>query len=346
MTVLRRAAELLVPMALVLGTALLGLEVSSYLQAYFLDTLVKVAIVVALYVFIGNSGVLSFGHISFVALGAWAAGVLTLTESQKQLTMPGLAHILMVTNVGNVASLALAGAVGLVAALAVGLPLMRLSGLAAGIATFAVLEITNNVLTYDQALGPGLNGFSGVPSTTGIWQATIGALICVAIAFLYQRSRYGRMLRATREDPPAAVAAGISIHRQRLLAFTLSGALAGLAGGLYAHLIPIAAGSVYLDLTFITLAMLVIGGSGSLLGAVVGALAVSGLDSFLSAAVNGVDLFGWQLTLPNGTAEIVVGTLMAVVLILRPQGLTGGREFSLPRRRRPVVDLEKARVTT
>jgi branched-chain amino acid transport system permease protein len=345
-TVLRRSPELLVPIALVVATALLGLEVSTYLQAYFIDTLVKVAIVVALYVFIGNSGVLSFGHISFVALGAWTAGVLTVPELQKQLVMQGLAHSLRVTNVGNVASLALAAGVGLVAALAVGLPLMRLSGLAAGIATFAVLEITNNVLTYDQALGPGVNAFSAVPSTTGIWQATIGALICVAIAFLYQLSRFGRMLRATREDPAAAAAAGISVHRQRLVAFALSGGLAGLAGGLYVHLQPLTASGVYLDLTFITLAMLVVGGSGSLLGAVVGALAVSGLDSFLSAAVNGVDVFGWQFHVRNGTPEIVVGTLMALVLILRPSGLTGGRELSLPRRRRPVADLEKARATT
>jgi branched-chain amino acid transport system permease protein len=343
---LRRLPELLLPAGLVVATALLGLEVSSYLQAYFLDTLVKVAIVVALYVFIGNSGVLSFGHISFVALGAWTAGILTVPELQKRFLMPGLSHFLLVTNVGNIASLALAAAVGLAAALVVGVPLMRLSGLAAGIATFAVLEITNNVLTYDQALGPGLNGFSSVPSTTAMWQATIGALICVVIAFLYQRSRFGRMLRATREDPAAAAAAGISVHGQRLLAFALSGGLAGLAGGLYIHLQPLKASGVYLDLTFITLAMLVVGGSGSLLGAVVGALAVSGLNSFLAAAVNGVDVFGWQLTLPNGTAQIVVGMLMAVVLVLRPSGLTGGRELSLPRRRRAVVDLEKARVTT
>jgi branched-chain amino acid transport system permease protein len=343
---LRRLPEVLVPAGLIVATALLGLEVSSYLQAYFLDTLVKVAIVVALYVFIGNSGVLSFGHVSFVALGAWTAGVLTVPASQKQLTMPSLAHFLATTNVGTVASIALAAAVGGAAALAVGLPLMRLSGLAAGIATFAVLEITNNVLTYDQSLGPGLDGFSAVPSSTGMWQATAGALVCVAVAYAYQRSRFGRMLRATREDPPAAAAAGISVHRQRLLAFALSGVLAGLAGGLYVHLHPLGPAGVYLDLTFITLAMLVIGGSGSLLGAVVGALAISGLDSFLAAAVNGVDVFGWELTLPNGTAEIAIGTLMAVVLILRPQGLTGGREFSLPRRRRPVANLEKARVPT
>ena len=341
----RRGPELVVPVLLVLATAWLGLEVSNYLQAYFLDTLIKVAVVVALYLFIGNSGVLSFGTISFVALGAWTAGVLTVPEDQKRVTMPGLAHFLLTTRVGNVASLALAAAVAAAAAFAVGLPLMRLSGLAAGIATFGVLEITNNVLTYEQRIGPGLNAFSAVPQTTGIWQAAVGAVICVVVAYLYQRTRFGRMLRATREDPAAAAAAGISVYRQRLVAFTLSGALAGLAGGLFVHLQPLGVNDLYLDLTFITLAMLVVGGSGSLLGAVVGTLALNGIYSFFSAATNTVDVFGWNLKVPSGTAEIVLGVLMAVVLILRPSGLTGGRELSLPRRR-AVADLQKARAPT
>ncbi|MFZ0343139.1 MAG: branched-chain amino acid ABC transporter permease [Gaiellaceae bacterium] len=346
MSFARRIPELLAPALLVLATALIGLAVSTYLQAYFLDTLVKVSIVIALYVFIGNSGVLSFGTISFVAVGAWTAGVLTVPESQKRVTMPGLSHFLVTTNVGNYESLALAAVVGAAFALAVGLALMRLSGLAAGIATFAVLGITYNVLTYEQSIGPGLNAFSSVPQTTGIWQAAVGGLICVVVAFLYQRTRFGRKLRATREDSSAAAAAGISTYRQRLLAFTLSGALAGFAGGIYVHLLPLQVGGLYLDLTFITLAMLVVGGSGSLLGAVVGALAVNGIYSFFSAATNGVDVLGWNLTVPTGTAEIVLGVLMAAVLILRPSGITGGREFSLPRRHRPVADLEKARVTT
>ena len=346
MNAARRIPEFLAPALLVLATAVLGLEVSSYLQAYFLDTLVKVAIVVALYVFIGNSGVLSFGTISFVALGAWTAGVLTVPESQKQITMPGLSHFLVTTNVGNYASLALAAGAGAAFALAVGLPLMRLSGLSAGIATFAVLGITYNVLTYEQSIGPGLNAFSSVPQTTGIWQAAIGGIICVAVAYVYQRTRFGRLLRATREDRAAAAAAGISTYRQRLLAFTVSGALAGFAGGIYVHLLPLQVGGLYLNLTFITLAMLVVGGMGSLLGAVVGALALNGIYSFFSAATNGVDVLGTNLTVPSGTAEIVLGVLMAVVLILRPNGITGGREFTLPRRRRPVADLEKARVTT
>jgi branched-chain amino acid transport system permease protein len=112
------------------------------------------------------------------------------------------------------------------------------------------------------------------------------------------------------------------------------------------HLLPLQVGSLYLTLTFITLAMLVVGGSGSLLGAVVGTLALNGIYSFFTAATNTVDVFGWHLKVPAGTAEMILGVLMAVVLIVRPSGITGGREFSPPRRRRPVVDLEKARVTT
>jgi branched-chain amino acid transport system permease protein len=260
--------------------------------------------------------------------------VLSVPTAEKPAIMPNLAHFLRTTTVGNVPSLLLAALAGGVFALAVGLPLMRLSGLAAGIATFGVLEITHNMLRYYEKIGPGLNTFSSVPETTGLLQASIGALIAISAAFAYQRSRFGRMLRATREDAPAASAVGISIYRQRLGAFVLSGVLAGLAGGLYVHLLPMNTESLYLDLTFITLAMLVVGGATSLWGAVVGALAVSALDSFLAQAENGVQIFGWTLDLPAGTRLVVVGVLMAAVLILRPSGLTGGREFAIPRRRR------------
>src|SRR6266487_5670715 len=291
------ALQLLAPIALVGVAALVGTIVSTSTETYVINALVNVAIVVALYVFIGNSGILSFGHISFVAVGACAAGVLSMPVEEKPAIMPHLASLLRDHTVGNVSSLALAAAVGAVYALVVGLPLMRLSGLAAGIATFGVLEITHNVLRYWEKIGPGLNTFSAVPETTGLLQAAVGALIAVAAAFLYQRSRYGRMLRATREDAAAASAVGVSVYGQRLVAFALSGALAGLAGGLYVHLLPLNTESLYLDLTFITLAMLVIGGATSLWGAVVGAVAVSAVDSFLAEAENGIRVFGWSLDL-------------------------------------------------
>jgi branched-chain amino acid transport system permease protein len=289
------------PALLVAAAAVVGSFTSRSTEIYFINALVAVCLVVALYVFVGNSGVLSFGHVSFVAIGAWTAGVLSVPVEEKPATMPYLFGFLADTTVGNLPSLALAALAGGVFAFLAGLPLMRLSGLAAGIATFAVLGITNNILRYYEDIGPGLNVFSSVPETTDLLQAALAAILAIVVAFLYQASRFGRQLRAAREDPAAARAVGISVYGQRLVAFTLSGALAGLAGGMT-----------------------------SLWGAVVGALAVSGLDSLLAEAEEGLG----GIDLPSGSRLVVVGALMALVLIVRPTGLTGGREFTLRRARR------------
>jgi branched-chain amino acid transport system permease protein len=327
----RAVVELGAPVLLVVATVLVTGAFSRAHQLEFKNALVMTAIVVALYVFVGNSGVISFGHVSFVAVGIYLGGILTVDPETKTFTMPGLFPFLRHTHIGVVPSLAFAALAGGLYGLAVGLPLMRLSGLPAGIATFAVLGITADVLYYWQKVGPTAQTLSDIPET-GRWTLGVATIVAIAAAYAYQRSRFGRMLRATREDPAAARAAGITIYRQRLIAFTLSGALAGLAGGLYVHQLGLIAPDLtYLDLTFVTLAMLVFGGVASLWGAVLGALAISALNSFLGDAENTVHV-GFRLTLPAGTRLVTIGAVMALVIILRPSGLTGGREFGWRRR--------------
>ena len=334
MRLIRRHWEFVGPALLVIAVALLGNTAKASVQLQFKNILVTAAIVVALHVFVGNSGVISFGHISFVAVGAFAAGIATAPASVKPNTFPELFPFLANLEIGNLESLALAAAVGGIFAFLVGIPIMRLSGLAAGIATFAVLIITNNVFRNWEAIGPGAKTFTLVPQTTGLQQATIGLLVCMIAAYAYQRSRLGRMLRATRDDQAAAQSSGVNIHRQRLWAFTLSGVLAGFAGGLLVHLIgSINTQQVFLDLTFITLAMLVIGGVGSLWGAVIGALFISGLNSLLFEAENGLTIVRFDVDLPTGTRLVGLGLVMLLVLLFRPQGITGGRELKWPFRR-------------
>jgi branched-chain amino acid transport system permease protein len=167
------------------------------------------------------------------------------------------------------------------------------------------------------------------------------------VAYLYQRSRPGRMLRAAREDPAAAQNSGVDIYRQRLLAFTLSGALAGFAGGLLAHLLgSITTQQVFLDLTFITLAMLVVGGIGSLWGAVVGGVSIAGLNALLAEAEKGMTLLGTDIRLPAGTRLASLGVLMLIVLLFRPNGLTGGRELTWPFRPSRVSAAQRPTVTS
>ena len=324
--------SLLAPVLLVTLVAVVGSQMGFARQLEFDDALVNTAIVVALYVFVGNSGVISFGHISFVAVGAYLSGILTLGAEQKDFVIPTMFPFLRHAHVATVPSLALAALAGAVFALLVGIPLMRLSGLPAGIATFAVLGITYNLISYWQKIGPGVTALALVPES-GIWTLFVGTLITIVIAFAYSLSRSGRKLRATREDPQAAQSAGIHVHRQRLVAFVISGALAGFAGGLLVHeLGSITTDQVYLPLTFITLAMLVVGGATSLWGAVVGALVISGLNSFLNDAEQGIHV-GFRLDLPDGTRLVAIGVVMAAILILRPSGITGGREVTLRRRR-------------
>jgi branched-chain amino acid transport system permease protein len=316
------------PVAVLVLVGLVGSFVTEARALEFMNALVFAAIVVALYVFVGNSGVLSFGQIGFFIVGAYAAGELTVPADVKQSVLPQVFPVIRDHTVGNAGSLVLAAAVGAVYALLVGIPLMRLSGLAAGIGTFAVLGITQNIVRNWEKIGPGPLTLSTVPETTDLWQATVGAIAVACVAFAYQRSSFGRRLRAAREDPFAAEAAGIDIHRQRLWAFALSGALSGFAGGLFVHYQgTINVQDVFLDFTFLSLAMLVVGGVGSLWGAVVGALLVSGLDSFLSDSEN--DAVSW-LHVPDGTRTVVVAAFMAVVVVFLPRGLTRGREFSLP----------------
>lgn len=335
------AVQLLAPLALLALVGFVGSFLDRPRALEVTTALVAAAVVVALHVFVGNSGVLSFGHIGFFIVGAYAAGEMTVPADAKQSVLPNVFSPIRDLTLGNAESLVLAAVVGGVYALLVGIPLMRLSGLAAAIATFAVLGITYNIVRNWEKIGPGPLTLSTVPETTDLWQATVGVAAVVVLAFLYQRSRLGRQLRAAREDPAAAQAAGIDIHRQRLWAFALSGALAGFAGGLYVHYAgTINVADVYLQLTFLTLAMLVVGGMGSLWGAVIGGLLVSGLDSFLIDAEN--EQIG-GLDAPSGTRLVVVAAFMALVLILRPTGITGGKEFRLPRVLRRPCSMAQSR---
>ncbi|MGC4026915.1 MAG: branched-chain amino acid ABC transporter permease [Mesorhizobium sp.] len=301
------------------------------------DTLIKLIMVTGLYIFIGNSGILSFGHGAFLILSAYASAWLTIPPMMKKVILPNLPQFLQ-----GIAGAPYIGVVGgiLVAAVVaflIGIALVRLSGIAASIATFAFFIVVSVIYNNWTDWTKGTASLVGLPVYVGPKIALCAAAVALLVAWIFQTSRYGLLLRATREDLVAARASGIRAERLRLMAFVLSAAVAALGGILWGHSngALTTANNVYLNLQFTIIAMLVVGGVRSLSGAVVGTLVLSIIGEVFRRLEIGIDLFGLNLVLPGGSREVLLGFCMLLALILRPDGLTKGRELLWPRRRPP-----------
>ena len=327
-----RAWSAVVPLA-VLSVLLAGMTVvaallgSPLVQHSMTELLIMVVVVVGTYVFVGNSGVLSFGHISFMAIGAYASAWLTLPLALKRLNMPGLPEFLHEISVPVTASALLSGMLAALVALPVGVSILRLSGIGASIATLSVLVIVNVGYSNWDSVTLGTSSIVGLPSYTHLWTALVWALVATAVAHAYQHSSHGLLLRASRDNEVAAQAAGVNVFRERLLAWVISAFLVGIGGVLYAHFLgTISIDAFYLNLTFISLSMLVVGGMASLTGAVIGVVTISLLIEALRQMEKSFEVAGLTLALPPGSQEIGIAVTMLVILILRPKGITNNRE--------------------
>jgi branched-chain amino acid transport system permease protein len=308
-------------------------------QGYGVRMFLNLMIVLALQIFSGNSGVLSFGHATFVAMGAYFSALLTIPHDQKTfqfLTMPHWlsswifpAHLTALE-----AILAGAGFATVIAAL-LAPPVVRVAGVQAGIATLAILVMDNVFNNQTTSITRGTSTLIGVPPTTTYLSLLIWALIFIGVAYIFKQSRFGLRLRATRENVRAARSVGVRVARERAIAWILSGFVAGAAGVLYGHwFVTFSPGDFYIntngiDLVILPIAMLVIGGMGSVTGAVVGCYFVTIVYTFFNRwEVDGFN--GTVGTAPSGTANLVLAATFLIVLILRPRGLSRGRELAWP----------------
>jgi branched-chain amino acid transport system permease protein len=284
-----------------------------------------VILTVGLYAFAGNSGVLSFGHIGFAAIGGYVVGLLTVPVAMKHVLLPNLP--------GPIATVALptvpAMIIGLVAvaafAAAVGYPIVRLKGVAPAIALLAMLEVIHQVIANWKSVTGGDSAFVGMPIDSRLLTVLWWTVAVVIAAYLYQVSPGGRRLRASREDYEAARSVGIRVARERFMALILSAAIMAVGGGLYGHYLGSLSPKVlYLGLGFLGIEMLIIGGINSLAGAVTGAVAISVVSEALRRASDAAFSGG----IP-GLQEVILAVLLLVVLVRMPAGLTGGREANL-----------------
>ena len=320
--------SLLIPLALIGAVALVGATGTPSLEGTVIQILCNLIIVVGLQVFVGNSGVYSFGQLGFATAGAYVAALLTLPAAFVLLQTPGLPDFIADANSGPLVSTLIAAAVSALLAAAVGLPLMRTSTLAIPISTFAFLIVTYNVVANWDRITGGNAGLVSIPTTTGVGAAGIWAAAAVALALAFKGSTSGYRLQATREDEVAARSIGIGLMRERMVAFTISGALCGIGGALAVHQSGVLNPTTfYFGATVTTMTMLVVGGARSVLGAVTGAIAIAVVNELLRGVENGTDLLGVvSIGEAPGLAAIGLGLILLATMIAMPDGLTRGRE--------------------
>jgi len=321
-------ASLVVPLLLVALTTALGASGTPAFEATVTLILCNLIIVLGLQVFIGNSGVYSFGQLGFAASGAYVAALLTIPAAFAAFQTPELPKLIADAQLGPwLSTLIAAVASGLLAAL-VGWPLMRTSTLAIPISTFAFLIVAFNVLANWDPVTGGSSGLVSIPTTTDVGSAGLCAGVAVVVVLAFKWSASGYRLQATRENEVAARSIGIRVMRERLIAFTISGTLCGIGGALAVHQSGVLSpDTFYFAASVTTITMLVVGGARSVLGAVVGTLAVATVNELLRDVEGGAGVLGLiSIGETPGLAAIGLGLILLVTMIALPEGLSGGRE--------------------
>jgi branched-subunit amino acid ABC-type transport system permease component len=316
-------------MAVTSGVALVAWGLGSdSLDRVVIGMVINMIVVVGLYTYVGTSGVFSFGHAAFMAIGAYTGALCVIPGDTKAAILPDLPGFLANLHLAPFPATLLAGGVSGLVALVLSAPLARLSGLTAGLATFALLNITNVVARNWQEVTRGTAGIAGIPTTTTIGTALGWALTATTVAWVFQRSRVGLRLRASREDEAAARAVGIGVALERRVALVLSAFFVGAGGAVYGMFIgSFNPDAFFLGITFLVTAMLIVGGMTSLTGAVLGTIVISAVDELLRRVEEGVDLGPVSIPARSGLREVGLALAMLAILILRPSGLTAGREI-------------------
>lgn len=303
--------------------------------AFFLTTaLIFSLVTLGLNLQWGLTGLFNVGLAGFVAIGAYTSALLTTPDDAARLggfDLPILAGWLGAMLVGGIA------------AAITGIATLRLRSDYLAITTFGVAVVVQLVALNAQKLTGGPFGigfiprpFGGLAETPLLFNLSNLAVVSVVTLIVYlglehlSRSPWGRVLKALREDERAAISLGKSARFYRVQAFAVGGGIMALAGALQAHFTGFIAPDNYLPiLTFQVWVMLMVGGSGSNKGAVVGSILVWAIWAG-SGSVTSV-LFPPDQQARAASLQIVaIGVMLCIILLVRPNGLFGDR----PRRPR------------
>jgi len=309
--------------SLVSGTLFAAVGIPPYPLRIITLAGINIILAVSLNLISGFTGQFSIGHAGFMAIGAYGTGWMAVTFGPRIQAALSFLPLEAQQGVVVLVGLAFGAFLAAIGGLLVGVPSLRLRGDYLAIVTLGFGEIIRVVILNIDAIG-GARGYTGIPNLAGFgWVFFVVILTVIAVHNLVGSS-FGRTLIAVREDEIAAEAMGVNVTRAKVAAFVASSTIAGIAGGLFAYY------NMYLhtnSFTFIKsiefIIMVVIGGLGSTLGAVVGAAIYTILIEVLRVSAQ--------------YRMVAFSLMLILIMIFRPQGLFGSIDFARKSRKVPPV---------
>jgi branched-chain amino acid transport system permease protein len=313
--------SVLIHLVLVYAILHIWSDISAYRVLTLKMTLIAIMLTLSLNVINGYMGEFSCSHPGFMALGAYAASVFTVIFFANDKLF---GQALLPETLGPFVfplALILGGLVAALGALVIAIPSFRTRGDYLAIISLAFMFIVKSVIENTELVG-GPRGLSSQPDYAGLPTVFIWTVLCIWVINNFVRSTMGKALNAVRDDEMAADAMTVDTRRTKMVAFMFSAFWAGVAGGLFAHVLRYVNPSTFgIQKLAEVLAMVYFGGLNSVYGSIMGAVSLS----LLGEALRPLELFKW----------IIIPLLLILVMIFRPTGLISFKEFNVKNLIRP-----------
>lgn len=305
---------------------LLLLGATSGLDAYTVSTIgfigINIMLAVSLNITNGFVGLFSLGHPAFMTLGGYLTAILVMPPMRKAVMLKSLPDLLAAQQWPFLPALLAGGLFAAAVAVVVGFPVLRLRGHYLAVATLGLIFIVQSFAVNLSGLTRGALGLSGLPALTTLSWIYLFLVVTVYVSWRVKHSSLGRTMLAIRENELAASCLGIRIARTRVLAFALGAFFAGVAGGLWVHLVTlISPHSFTFLMAFQLVVMVVLGGTGSITGAILVAVVMTTATEALRPVEEAAGLFG--------ASQMIIAVAVLLTLIFRPAGLFGTAEPDL-----------------
>ncbi len=284
-----------------LGEVLIRLNIlNSYYQVTLITICINIILAVSLNLITGFTGQFSLGHAGFMSIGAYTCGIVLMAMNST------LGFLL-----GTFAGALLAAIVGFL----IGIPTLRLKGDYLAIATLGLAEIIR-IVFLNMDITNGAAGLNGIPRHVNWFWIFFFTVATILVVRNFIQSSYGRACISIREDEIASEAMGINTTQYKIIAFTLSSFLAGIGGAMYASYFYFLKPDLFGFMKSIDiLVIVVLGGMGSISGSVVAAVLLAIISTYLQAF--------------PAVRMIIYSALLVIIMLFRPQGLLGTKEFSI-----------------